>query len=180
MEETSEKLPKTKKSSLFTYAKRVLYLLIILALGRWISYVLEEYNAQDGENIFICDEEECFQTTHIHSDITFDLCGETPVLPRESWPLDGLHTHKEKNYLHFHDRVELDRKVFEETGEKKRLREKSLSIQEVLNVYELDPQEYCWTDDVDIEVMINGEIPEAWLEATWVDGDEIKIIFKKK
>lgn len=166
------------KISLITYAKRLFYLLLIAWIGRLVSYSIEQYNLQDGENIFICDEDECFQTTHAHADITFDLCGASPTLPRESWPLDGLHTHKEKDYLHFHDRVEIDREILEETGEKVWLYEKSLTIQEVIDVFELAPEKYCDTKEVDISVLVDGVAPQAWLEHNRKDGEQIHLIYR--
>ncbi len=44
---------------------------------------------------------------HIHSDIHLTICGQKFDFPRETGPLSGLHTHKEKNYLHFHDKIPL-------------------------------------------------------------------------
>jgi len=174
----SASLPKEKISN-FTYAKRSLYGLLFIWCGWLVSYSIEQYNLQDGENIFICDEEECFQTTHIHSDIRFDLCWASPVLPRETWPLDGLHTHKEKNYLHFHDRVEIDKDLFEQTWDKKWLPEKSLTVKEVIDVFSLEPEKFCDTDDVTITVLVDGQEVSEWLQHNWMDDEEIDLIYTR-
>lgn len=152
----------------------------ILIRGAWIvglawvawlvSYSIEQYNEQEaGEWIFICNDEQCFRTVHIHSDIAFDLCGKTVNLPREKWPLDGLHTHKEKNYLHFHDKVDVNPET------KENLFEQSLSLHEILEIFEIDPHTYCDTDQIDIYPTVNGEVPASWMEYNWHDGDDIVI-----
>lgn len=173
-----EKSPVQSSNNFFQYAKYSFYLLICVAIGRFIVYSLEQYQAQDGENIFICDEVDCFQTTHIHADIEFDLCWETTSLPKETWDLGWLHTHKEKNYLHFHDKIAIDREIFEKTGEKKWLFEKALSLQEIFETYELDPIKYCWTEEIDIVVTVNDQPVE--LSYNRVDGDKVKITYTKK
>jgi len=119
-------------------------------------------------------------TTHIHADIKFDLCGQTPVLPRETGPLDGLHTHKEKNLLHFHDRIDLDTQKYKETGEKIWQYEKSLTVQEAVDNFGLSPMTYCQTEEVEVSVL-NNDLPVAeGLQYNWKDGDNLSLVYTKK
>jgi len=164
-----------------TYVKRAVWLVVLAGIARFVSYSIEQYNkAGAAEGIVVCDETNCLLTLHIHADIEFDLCGQSPTLPREHGALDALHTHKEKNYLHFHDRVALDTAKYKETGEKVWQYEKSLSVQEVIDVFALNPMTYCQTDEVEITVL-NNELPVAeGLQYNWRDGDNLKLIYTKK
>ncbi|USN55100.1 MAG: hypothetical protein H6765_00305 [Candidatus Peribacteria bacterium] len=69
--------------------------------------------------------------------------------------MDGLHTHKEKNYLHFHDKVDVNPET------KENLFEQSLSLHEILEIFEIDPHTYCDTDQIDIYPTVNGEVPAS-------------------
>lgn len=156
--------------------------LVLLAWIIWfVSYSIEQYNLQGAaEGIVVCDQTSCILTTHIHADIEFDLCGQNPTLPRETGPLDGLHIHKEKNYLHFHDKINLDTARYRETGEKIWQFEKSLTIQEVIDVFALHPKTYCQTESIIIEVLVNDLPAPGGLLYNWKDGDTIKLIYKTK
>jgi len=101
--------------------KYFLSVLLLAGLAYGIWYSVEQYNLAK-ENITVCSDSGCIRTMHIHSDIDITLCGEKIVLPRETGPLNGLHTHKEKNYLHFHDKIPLV------SGENKLTFDKRLSL----------------------------------------------------
>lgn len=159
-----------KKLSVKTILKIALRVVIFAWAGWFISYSIEQYNAEDGaEGIFVCNETECFRTVHIHADIEFDLCWKKVVLPRETWPLDGLHTHKEKNYLHFHDRLDLDPETHQAFFDQR------LSIPEVIGVFNLKAEEYCETSNVKTIVYLNDEVLENREEYNRKDGDKLHI-----
>lgn len=121
--------------------KLVIALILIAGLGYGVWYSLQEYEkAQAALGIIICDHEkqECQKSMHIHSDIFFDFCGNSnSILPRETGPLDGLHTHKESNYLHFHDSIDLD---YESRVD---LPDERLSMAEIIRVFDLENKHEC-------------------------------------
>jgi len=108
---------------------------------------------------------------HIHSDIHLTICGQKINFPRETGPLSGLHTHKEKNYLHFHDKVPLV------SGEPKIMFDKRLTLAELFEVFKLDPAQICGrpTENLSLNILVNDlPVPEGLLYM-WSDGDDIVI-----
>lgn len=163
-----------KKSSPVTIIIVILVLAAIVGLG---AYSLRQYNAEDAESgIMVCNEAgtECTLSLHIHADVAFNLCGQEIILPRETGALDGLHTHKEPNYLHFHDNIHLDPVT------KVHLPDKRLSLQEIMDVFQLSSQKYCETSDIDIIAKVNGQVPAEGLGYNWKDGDDIELVYQKK
>lgn len=145
---------KTQETSL---VKKILTAIILIAVGGLIYYSIGEYNKQKAaEGIVICNTEtnECLKTLHIHADITIDVCGHIVDLQREVGDLSGLHTHKEKNYLHFHDKLQL------EPATKEQLFDKRLSLQEVFDAFKIDPAEHCTgSTPIVTDVTVNGVTP---------------------
>ena len=101
------------------WLKIVCYVLVIAALG-YIGYSVWYYQAnyEGVEEFEICYEDRCIKTYHVHYTLLVDICGRRTHLPLEHGPLEGDHTHKEANYLHFHERIEYDPqtgKLFDES-----------------------------------------------------------------
>ncbi|PIQ78360.1 hypothetical protein COV82_01190 [Candidatus Peregrinibacteria bacterium CG11_big_fil_rev_8_21_14_0_20_46_8] len=154
------------------YIRYIAWAVALLAAGALVYYSIVQYRAGDAqEGIVVCSEEVCYKTVHIHADIDFDLCDTAYVLPRETGPLQSVHTHKEKNFLHFHDKIELDVLTKEQKSDVR------LSMENVLQTFELTPQKFCGTADVQILITVNGR--EENLAYEWRDGDDITIQFKK-
>jgi hypothetical protein len=156
--------------------KKLKSIIWIIALGALIGlgyFSLKQYRDGQAElGIIICNEGECIKTLHIHANIEFDLCGETHVLAREAGELSGLHTHKEKNRLHFHNQLKLD------SNSKATLPDERLSIRQIMKGYELDTEMTCQGENPAITVLVNGQEPNEKLDYNWQDGDQIKLIFK--
>ena len=165
------KIKKSKKVKL----KIILILVGIIAVIYLMKFSIDQYKEKAGAiGIVICNEQECIKTLHIHSNIEFNFCGKTLTLPRETGPLDGLHTHKEKNRLHFHNKVQLD------PDSKVQLFDKRLSIQEVIETFELEKESGALCEGVveknqNPTVTVNGI--EKTLEYNWRDGDEIELTY---
>ncbi len=155
-----------------TIIKIIVWIIVLGAAGYGIKYSLDAFEkGQAALGIVICDETECQKSMHIHSDVIFDLCETGSIsLPRETGPLNGLHTHKERNYLHFHDSIPLNYETREDEYDKR------LTIQEIIDVFELDMDKYCdMSRNPQVSVFVNDEIPADGLQYNWVDGDEILI-----
>ncbi len=137
-----------------------------------LAYSTWQYQTEGIEQtgIIVCEGQDCLKTVHIHANIVIDLCGTLVTLPRETGPLSGLHTHKEKNYLHFHDRISLDPVT------KAELPDQRLRIDEVLQVFELELENHC-SSNASVEVWINGAIAPEGVQTQWKDGDDILLRF---
>lgn len=171
-------MPKKKKPTASgrqkSVFKPIIFILLIAGLALLIAYSVQEYNRQtEASGITICKENECIKTLHIHSDITFDLCGKSTRLARETGELVGLHSHKEKNQLHFHDKIQLDPDTLEQRLDKR------LSLREILKTLDLTPDEYCGgSGPFETIFTVNGEVPGEGLDYNWKDGDDLHLIFK--
>lgn len=145
-----------KKHHETSLLKKILTAIVLIAVGNLIYYSIGEYNKQKAaEGIVICNgTTECIKTLHIHSDIEIDVCGYEVKLPREIGNLSGLHTHKEKNYLHFHDKLQL------EPATKEQLFDKRLSLQEIFDAFKINPAEHCTGSTAIVtDVKVNGVTP---------------------
>ncbi len=151
-----------------TIALSLVTLVIVWFLAYGIKYSIEQYQLA-WENITICTEKWCIKTMHIHSDIDISICGKAISLPREHGPLNGLHTHKEKNYLHFHDKVPLV------SGENTLEWDKRLSIGEVFEIFAIKPEELCGRPEVEMILKVNEIVAPEGLKTMWTDGDDITI-----
>ena len=160
-----------KNKSIFIH---LIFILLLVGVAVLLYYSVLEYMEQsEATGITICKEGECIKTLHIHSDITFDLCGRSTTLPREGAELAGLHTHKEKNFLHFHDRVEVDPVTQEQRFDKR------LSLREILEMFDLTPDKYCGgPGPFETIFTVNGEVLGDGLDYNWKDGDDLHLIFK--
>lgn len=99
-------------------------------------------------------QDECFWTAHIHATIkVFQDDNEIP-LTFEQGKLEGLHTHTEKNKLHWHGLV----KDWSALTIERLLKDLGLSIE-------------------DAQIIVNGK--EVPLPHAWRDGDTIEIRYVK-
>ncbi len=170
----TEKSHPHKKTSPFVYAILIIVLAGVIGLG---AYGLREFKAQEAEKgIVTCNEtgDACNLSLHIHADVKFNLCGNEFVLPREWGELSGLHTHKEANLLHFHDNLKLN------PINKLPDPDERLSLQEIIDVFELSPQKFCGSDNVDIVTTVNGKVDPNGLEYNWKDGDDVELTYVLK
>lgn len=93
-----------KKKGKRVYGRHAAVLTIVgIAVVLGISFsVFSRVGAQTG--IVVCGEDgRCFWQAHIHSFVIPTVCGEEQRFPTEIGLLSGVHTHEEKNTLHWHD-----------------------------------------------------------------------------
>ena len=163
--------------SVSLHLRRTLWILggiAIVAVVALLAYSTIQYQSEGIEQtgIIVCNTEECLKAVHIHADIKLNMCGTFITLPREDGHLDSEHTHKEKNYLHFHERISLDPVTKEE------LPEPRLRVGRVMEDYSLEPKllQYC-PPNPKVEVLINGEIAPEGMQTQWKNGDDILLRF---
>ena len=159
------------------------YVVAIFILG-YIAYSVYYYlsTAEKIEEYDVCFEGKCIKTYHIHADLNFDLCGEDIRLPLEHGPLDGSHTHKERNNMHFHERLPYD----PETG--RILNVTPLRLDTFMNEFDIRLNEqciaaYCNGDKCPdgkpgtVRMFVNEQPNTEFDKYVWKDKDEILITF---
>ena len=155
---------------------QLLILILVIAGVGFLAYsgFAYEGSQEEQEGFFICNDEgtECELSQHIHADIEVNVCGEDIVFLRETGRTDEMHTHKEKNYMHWHARLKVDPETREPLGSDK----SRTTIQAFFNQVEFTLPESCTNNpNPELTVTVNEqEVPEG-LDYTWFDGDNIVV-----
>lgn len=161
-----KKIKKNKIRKLITY-----WIILGVALGLFYS-VTFYYSVGAESGIVICNEDECSIAMHIHADIDVEVCGEKVNFPWEEGDLGGMHTHKERNLMHWHDITSID----PETNEL--LNPEEISIRAFLEQMEFEFPKDCNGDEAELNVLVNGLENLDKLDYSWKDKDEIIIKFE--
>jgi len=169
-----------KKRGPWHYAGYFVVLIIIF----YISYSIYYYysTAEQIEEFDECYERGCIKTFHMHVKLNFELCGENIKLPLEHGPLDGVHSHKRRNSIHFHEKLSYDNT----TG--KLINTTPLQLSEVMNEFDIRfnercVQNYCKGDICEkgepgtVRMFVNDKPSTEFDRYVWKDGDEILITF---
>ncbi len=84
--------------------------ILIAAIGIAYSLYFVYTSGAAERGVTVCvTPDECYWSAHIHSEVSIDICGdESYRFAVEKGPLDGPHTHEEKNLIHFHERLRFD------------------------------------------------------------------------
>ncbi len=159
------------------------YIAAVIVLG-YIAYSVWYViaNQETVEEFEVCYADKCIKTFHVHAGINFDICGDNIRLPLEHGPLEGPHTHKERNYIHFHERLPYDPvsgKLLEDTP---------LRLGTFMNEFDLRFNErcignYCNGDACPdgktgtVRMFVNEQPNNEFEKYVWKDGDEILITF---
>ena len=181
----SEINPIMKKSSrAVPVLKAIGYLALFIVLG-YIGYSVWFYtqNTESVEEFEICYEDRCIKTYHVHYTLLVDICGRRTHLPPETGPLDGIHTHKEANYLHFHERIEYDPKtgeLFDSTP---------FIVKTTMGVFGIRLNQnclgdYCTGDPCPdgkpgaVTMLVNNQKSTAFENYKWNDEDVVQLSFQ--
>ena len=80
---------------------------ITLALIGYIVYSVFVYlgSVETTEEFLVCDEGVCIKSFHIHVNIKPMICGALRWFDLEEGKLEEQHTHKDRNRIHFHERL---------------------------------------------------------------------------
>lgn len=105
-----------KKFPIANIAIFILVITLFISLFYVASYFREKEEEIRSENpITFCqplkspsEGQKCYFTTHIHFFPTIKIFGEERTIPFEYGPLDGFHTHFEKNKAHWHALLPVD------------------------------------------------------------------------
>ena len=155
-------IKKAKKNKTKKLATLWILLGIILLLFYSVSYY---YSVGAESGIIVCNKEECSIAMHIHADIDTEICGEKIKFPLEKGDLSKLHTHKERNLIHWHDTTPIDIET------KERLRPEDLSIRSFFEQMEFNLPENCNGRKSELKVLVNER--EENLDYSYEDNDYI-------
>jgi len=155
-------------------------LIVLIYVGYSVWYYLS--NVEEIEEFQVCAEGKCIKTFHVHADISIVLCGKKVMLPLEKGDLAGPHTHKERNYIHFHERL-----PYEPTSGQL-LETLPLTLETFMNEMDMRFNERCVAEYCNgdlcpdgkagtVRVFINEQPNTEFGQYIWKDKDEISITF---
>ena len=105
-------MSKKKVNNLVKYSIYLIILLIAIGLAYSVYSFKKSSSGENSESFIVCkDENNCIATMHIHADIEIDVCNQKLDLPLEAGNKRGSHTHKERNLLHFEERLSYNNKT---------------------------------------------------------------------
>lgn len=159
------------------------YAIAILILG-YIAYSVYYYlsNTEKVEQYEVCAEGKCIKTFHIHAHITIELCGNKVSLPLEHGSLEGPHTHKQRNLIHFHERLPYDQ------ASGKLLNTTPLQLGTFMSAFDIKFNDHCVREYCNgnpcpdgkpgtIRMFVNKQPNTEFDQYVWKDKDDILITF---
>ncbi len=159
-------------------------IIILIVLGLAYSfYVYKKNIGEKGENFIVCkDEDNCIASMHIHADIKVKVCSKEIDFPLEKGELAGLHTHKERNLIHFHERLKYDNKT------NSIIETDKLKLGAFFDIMNVKLTNECVADKCNgdscngrtgsMKMFVNGVENNEFNNYVWEDKDNIEIIFE--
>lgn len=173
---TPKKSPKKQPKKSSNKILQILIGVVLLGIIGYLIYsvVVFEQSEQEKEGFFACNEDKtvCELSQHIHSDIDLTVCGEHIVFEKEKGRTDEQHTHKEKNLIHWHARLNVDPTTHEPLDPTR------VQIQAFLDQMEYSLPQTCPDNpNPTLTVLINEKPSDMGLDYVWKDGDTITITY---
>lgn len=152
----------------------ILASVILLVATGFYSYRRFKESGFEEEGFVVCNKEDvCEKSVHIHATLNVSICGENKNLPKETGRLNRVHTHKEQNLLHFHERLRVSPQT-QELINPEPLTIKA-AIREILKI-EL-PDQCPDGKPGKLKLTVNGEPQGKIPDYVWKDGDKIELTF---
>lgn len=161
-----------------------LVLVVLIGLSYSVYIVYSSGAAQRGVTVCVS-ENECYWSAHIHAEVTVDICGDDSFrFPVEKGPLNGSHTHEEKNLIHFHERLLIDTKT-QEILDPQPLTLGAFfdAMEETLDsekIFDKKNGDLCKGQLSTVKMFVNGRPSSSFRDYIWKDGDKIKIVFDER
>lgn len=149
---------------------------VIILFAATGLYFYRQYKGSDFEQggFVICNKEGvCEKSVHAHATLNISICQEKKNLPKETGRLNRVHTHKEQNLLHFHERLRVDPKTQE------LINSEPLTIKTALGeLLKMELPDKCpESKPGKLKLTVNGELNAKNLDYVWKDGDKIDLTF---
>ena len=161
----------------------IIYFVIVIVVA-YFAYSIYTYYRTGVSGIVVCNPDgECIATGNdIHAYLDVEICGIKTYFPLEAGSVEGQHTHKERNKLHWHSKLSID----EKTGEI--LDKEAMKIGNFFDSIDYRFTKSCIGDycngdrcaggeEGKLRMWVNGKETKAMREYSWKDDDEIKIVF---
>jgi hypothetical protein len=172
----------------------ILILLFVLAtVIIFVSYLATHFTGETGiksdKGIAFCqpenappDQQKCFFTAHWHVHADIKICSEPKILSYETGDLEKLHTHVETNKVHWHGLLQTD-PITKEITDYSQMKMSNLFAElkvPVANngIYNFKNGDTCPDGRTgNLEVLVNGQDQQDFLNYILKDGDHISIEF---
>lgn len=167
--------------------KVLTYLVVFIVVAVLIYSVIKYKKSveESGETFVLCDKgNNCVIALHMHSDVEIKVCGEEVKIPLEAGDKAATHTHKERNLLHFEERLKYDNDT------KTILETEPITLKTFFNYPNINIRfnSTCITDKCNgdlcnnnpgtLKFFVNNIENNEFENYVWKDGDKIKIIFE--
>ena len=165
----------------------IIYSLIVLIIIG-LAYSVYFYKAsveESGENFVVCQSEDnCIVALHVHAELNINICGKELDLPLEAGDKAGTHTHKERNLLHFEEKLKYDNKT-SSILETEPIKLKSFFQYKGVNI-KFSREcianncngDLCNSKSGKLKFSVNGVENEEFENYVWRDKDRILIVFE--
>ena len=177
-------MSKKKVNNLFKYSVYLVILLVIIGLAYSVYIFKKSSSGENSESFIVCkDESNCIIALHIHSEVSIDVCSKQLDLPLEAGNKRGTHTHKERNILHFEEKLAYNNKT-QKIIDTEPLKLKNFFNHESVNmgfsntcINDKCNNDLCDNTPSRVRMFVNDIENFQFHDYVWNDGDKIKITF---
>ncbi len=173
-----------KRSRVFN----ILISLVVIAVLVLLVYSYLTYKnsvSESGEDFVVCDQKgNCLIAMHIHTAVEISVCGNRVKLPPEAGDKTGTHTHKERDLLHFEERLKYDN-LTQTILDKEPITLKTFFNHPDVNIKfnstcisDKCNGDLCNGSPGEIKFFVNNQTNNEFENYVWKDRDKIKIIFE--
>ena len=172
-----------QKNSVTKYLACLIVLIVIIVLI-YSVYVYKKSVEDSGESFIICrTQEDCTLSQHIHTEVEIKICEEEIKIPLEAGDKIGTHTHKERNLLHFEERLKYNNVT------KKLIEKEPITLKNFFNHKDVNIKfnstciankcngNICDTASGTVKFFVNSIENKDFENYVWNDGDKISIEF---
>jgi len=157
---------------------------VIIVLGFGLLYSLYSFLESDlDEGLYFCEKENCYWAPgDMHASVTIKICGQEVPLPKNFGSDQEVHTHREKNVLHFEYRLAANIET------KKILDTSPLQLGTFFRKANITFNENCLGSTcngmlcagkkAELYMLVNGKESSTFERYVWSDKDRIEINFE--
>lgn len=158
--------------------------IIFFGVLGFYSYQQFKDSGIETEGIVVCSKDGvCEKSMHIHAELNVAICGKDATLAKDKGDFSDIHTHKETNLLHFHERLQVNPK-----GEI--LDNSPLKLSNaVMALSRMSLSDQCIGDKCNgkrcpngnpgkLKLTVNGLVQKEIAEYVWKDQDKMELRFE--
>ncbi len=162
---------------------KIIILLTAILLAFVLLYSLYTFLDQADAWLYFCEKEACYWAPgDIHATVVIKICGKEIPLPRNVGSNQEVHTHLEKNLLHFEGKLPVDMKS------KALLDDTPLQLDTFFRTVNITFNEncilqacngmFCGGKKAELYMLVNGKESSKFEKYAWSDQDYIEINFE--